>query len=520
MGKQRTMFARRKRPAVMIAHHAEADKAQDLQPCVVELVAYVRQAAQDGLPAHQVEQALWTRLLAIGHQALALFFALQGSGDLGETLDLPDGQTVQRLEQQHDRPYRSVFGDFTLHRTVYGTREGQKLAFVPLDVRLQLPASNYSYLLQQWDAALGCESAFARVGSTLHDVLGLKQSTDSLERLNRQMAQQVGPFRQSRPLPKRQDEGEVMVVQADGKGVVMRRAADCAPILEHCRKGPKKEQKRMAVVGAIYSVGRLVRTAEEVVESLFRDPRDERTKRPKRPEPVGKHLWASLSHERAGKDVSGTEVVFDWLAAELGCRNPGQVRETVYLMDGQASLWEARQDYLPGDKAVEILDLLHATPRLWEAAHLFHAERSEAATTFVRERLLRVLQGKVRQVVGGLRQMGTKRGLRGAKAKRLRILCGYLRKNACRMQYDVYLAKGYPIASGVIEGACRHYVKDRLERAGMHWTKEGAQAMLDVRSEYLNGDWEAFQRYRIEQETQRLYPHRQLLDSVEWALAV
>ena len=164
--------------------------------------------------------------------------------------------------------------------------------------------------------------------------------------------------------------------------------------------------------------------------------------------------------------------------------------------------------------------MLPVTPRLWEAAHLFHPEGSVAATAFVRERLERVLQGRVRYVIGGLRQMGTKQGLTGPKAKRLRVICGYLDKNALRMRYDWYLAKGYPIASGVIEGACRHYVKDRLERAGMHWTKAGAQAMLDVRSEYLNGDWETFQRYRIEQETERLYPHRQLLDTVRWTLAV
>ena len=503
----------------MIAHHTEADKAHDLQPLVAELVDYVHQAAQQGLPAHQVEQALWARVLALGCQALGLFFRLQGSGDLGETLDLPDGQVVRRLEQTHARDYRSVFGDFTLHRTAYGSREGQQIAFVPLDTRLQLPASNYSYLLQQWDQTLGCEFAFARVGSTLYDVLGLKQSTDCLERHNRQMAQQVAPFRQSRPLPPATKEGAVVVVQADGKGVVLRRAANCPPILEHGRKGPKKDQKRMAVVGAVYSVGRWVRTVEEVVESLFRDPADVPSQRPKRPQPVGKHLWASLSYERDGRQVSGTDAVFGWLALEASRRNPKQVRETVYLMDGQESLWGARREHLPETNAVEILDVLHVTPRLWQAAHLFHPERSAEAVAFVRERLGQVLQGRVRYVVSGLRQMGTKRGLRGAKAKRLWVLCGYLKKNVRRMRYDEYLAKGFPIASGVIEGACRHYVKDRLERAGMHWTKEGAQAMLDVRSEYLNGDWGAFQRYRIDQETQRLYPHRELLDSVEWTLA-
>jgi hypothetical protein len=235
---------------------------------------------------------------------------------------------------------------------------------------------------------------------------------------------------------------------------------------------------------------------------------------------VGQHLWASLSHERGGEEVSGTGEVFGWLAEELSRRNPGRRRETVYLMDGQESLGQARRGYLPGENAVAVLDLLHVTPRLWEAAHLFHKEGSEEAVAFVRERLGRVLRGRVRQAVGGLRQRGTKSGLGGVKARRLRVLCGYLEKNAHRMRYDVYLGKGYPIASGVIEGACRHYVKDRRERAGMHWTEDGAQAMLDVRSEYLNGDWEAFQRYRIEQENRRLYPHRQSLAPVEWALAM
>ncbi len=79
------------------------------------------------------------------------------------------------------------------------------------------------------------------------------------------------------------------------------------------------------------------------------------------------------------------------------------------------------------------------------------------------------------------------------------------------MRYDEYLAKGYPIASGVIEGACRHLVKDRMERAGMHWTIVGAQAMLDVRSVHLSGQWAAFQQHRIARATERLYPYRQLV---------
>lgn len=504
----------------MIAPHTAPDQPPALDPPVQELAAYVHQAATAATPAHDVERGIWTRILAVGRQALELFFRLHGTGDIGETVALPDGSTVRRLPDTHARAYRSVFGDFTLRRTCYGTRAGQKVAFVPLDARLQLPAGDYSYLLQQWDQALGCESAFARVGVTLFDVLGLKQSTDSLERMNRQMADAVHAFRLARPAPAPADEGPVMVAQADGKGVVMRRPADEPKIRGHRTKGQKANQKRMAVVGTIYSVGRVARTPADVVASLFRDPAAERPVAAARSRPVGKHVWASLTYERDGIAVPGTDLVFAWLAGELGRRNPGSRREVVYLMDGQEALWDARRAYLPGTNAVEILDLLHVTPRLWAAAHLFHREGSADAVAFVRDRLDRVLTGQVVRVVRGLRQMGTKRRLGGAKRKRLATICGYLVKNAPRMRYDEYLAKGYPIASGVIEGACRHYVKDRLERAGMHWTRDGAQAMLDVRSEFLNGDWEAFQQFRIERETNRLYPHRTLLDQVTWALAI
>lgn len=502
----------------MIPHAAAKGHPPILAPLVAELTAYVRQAAVAGTPAHEVEGGIWTRVLAVGRQALGLFFHLQGTGDVGETVKRSDGSTARRLPGTHARAYRSVFGDFTLDRAVYGTRAGQTIAFVPLDARLQLPASDYSYLLQKWDQALGCEAAFARVGATLSDVLGLTQSTDSLERMNRQMAAAVHAFRCSRPLPAPADEGEVMVAQADGKGVVMRRPADEPAILGHRKKGQKANRKRMAVVGAIYSVGRVVRTPADVVASLFRDPMAERP-RTARPRPIGKHVWASLTYERDGIAIPGTDLVFAWLASELGRRNPDPRREVVYLMDGQEALWDARRAYLPSGNAVEVLDLLHVTPRLWEAAHLFHREGSADAVTFVRDRLERVLNGHAASVVRGLRRMGSRRGLGGAKRKRLGTICGYLRKNAPRMRYDAYLAKGYPIASGVIEGACRHYVKDRLERAGMHWTRTGAQAMLDVRSEFLNGDWEAFQQFRIDRETERLYPHRALLGQVEWPLA-
>jgi hypothetical protein len=122
--------------------------------------------------------------------------------------------------------------------------------------------------------------------------------------------------------------------------------------------------------------------------------------------------------------------------------------------------------------------------------------------------MLLVLKGKATEVIGDLRQTGAT--LRGARAARLRKLCTFLEKNLHRMHYGRYLRAGYPIATGVIEGACRHVIKDRMERAGMRWKVPGAQAMLELRTIETNGDWNAFQKYRIDSENERLYPHPEI----------
>lgn len=491
---------------------------QQMHEVTGRLDALVQQAARDGQPVHEVERAIWQQVLQLGQHCLAQFLALQGDGDLGATIPTPDGGDWRRLEQHHQRRYVSIFGVFDLSRVVYGSREGQKIEFVPLDNRLQLPRSVYSYVLQDWAQGLCVESAFGQVATTLQRLLGLKLSVDSLERMNEQVAERVETYREQRPAPAAATEGAVMVASADGKGIVMRRQADDAAPAAHRTKGEKASKKQMATVASVYSVDAHVRTAEEVVAALFRDEPEK--PRPARPQPCHKQVWASLPRVVNSQVTSSIDLVHTALLEELVQRNRLEhhwLRPMVFLYDGQEALWEARARHLPAG-GVDILDLLHVTPRLWQAAHVFHKEGSAAAEAFVRERCLRVLRGQVAGVIRGLREMATKQGVSGGRQKTVTQICGYLQKNQERMRYDVYLAAGYPIASGVIEGACRHLVKDRLERAGMHWTPAGAQAMLDVRSVYVNGDWEQYHAYRIDCETRTLYPHRHLVDGPQYAM--
>jgi len=160
-----------------------------------------------------------------------------------------------------------------------------------------------------------------------------------------------------------------------------------------------------------------------------------------------------------------------------------------------------------------VLDIIHVTKYVWLAAKAFCGANRKQAEAFARDRLLRILQGDVRGVVFGLRQMTRKRRLRGQRLTDVAKACNYMQNNAERMHYDEYLAAGYPIASGVIEGACRHLVKDRMERSGMRWGTTGAESILTLRALHTSKLWDCFQRDRIAKDQARLHPHRQHLES-------
>src|SRR5262249_23996351 len=138
------------------------------------LSQFVQQAAQDGLRIDTVERELFRQLLGLGHTLRSAFVAAQGDGDLGPQAESSGGRTVRRLPQRHDRRYVSIFGELTVERVVYGTREGQKIEHVPLDGRLGLPEGDFSYVLEDWGQRLCLKESFAEAGQTLERLRGLR----------------------------------------------------------------------------------------------------------------------------------------------------------------------------------------------------------------------------------------------------------------------------------------------------------------------------------------------------------
>ena len=496
----------------ILSRLTEEGKWLDVSAGVLELTAFVEAAAREGRAAHELEQGLWSRLLQLGHRLQAAYFALAGDGDVGETLTLRDGRVIKRLATHHSRPYQSIFGAFRLERTVYGTHEGQRIEAVPLDARLGLPKGRFSYLLQEWDQALAVENPYGQVNTVLARILGFGQSVASLEAMTRALSAAVTDYELSRPPHTPATESQIVVLSADGKGVPIRKPKDAPVIAAHDHAyGPKPDRKKMAILGSAYQIAPHPRTAAAVVESLFRDPHTpaERHATP-RPIPQQKRLCAVLPVATASEAVAAsrpTSVVFPWLQAKAQQRDPDHQHPWVLVMDGQPTWWEAAADTLGDTPRVEILDLLHATAYLWEAVHLFLPPGSPLATRLMQVVVYALLSGLGTGVIRWLQDLAERAALPTPSHTRLAQIYAYFARHRDRIHYDHYLAAGYPIASGVIEGACRHVVKDRMERAGMHWTLPGAQALLNLRCVALNNEWESFIYHYIHTETARLYAH-------------
>ena len=470
------------------------------------LVERMQHAADQRQPIHQVEEILFRDLLVIGRYLLRGFVDMAGTGDVGPTLTVAGespadpGRELPRLDQRHQRPYLSIFGEISIERTCYGH---DRVEAAPLDAQLHLPQRQYSYVLQQWLGSFVVDDAHAEAIRKLATILGVEITVRASEDLNREQAGDVEVFQDRLPVPDAAAEGPLLVVTADCKGVPLVRSAlppdkatDTplpAPANPRRGKGEKANKKKMAAVGAVYTIQPFVRTADDVIEEVMRKKARER-----RPRPQNKRVRADL--------LVGKVSLFLWLADEVIRRNPQGSKPVIFLSDGERALHDRQSEYLP-ENTVCILDLFHVMERLWKVAWCMFEEQTQKreAHAWVEERLERLLEGKVDSVIRGMRYQATQRGLKGPKRKTVEDAAEYFEGNRYRMKYDKYLAAGYPIGSGVVEGACRHLVKDRMERTGMRWLPSGAQAMLDLRATYLNGDWDAFWSFHVLQEDQRLY---------------
>jgi hypothetical protein len=480
----------------MVTFTAEARR----ELCKVEAWLFSEKALES--PVHVVEEEQFRRMREVSRLLYEAHIRARGRGDVGPSIEVEDGDG-DVVVHSHRRPQpcnqSSVFGDIKIERTGYA--HPGRPSVRPIDPQLQLPERSFSYEVQRRVILRAVQGPFNEAVESINDLTGLNVSNKSAEDIVLDAAVDFENFYKAFT-PTTEETGPIVVGAVDGKGVPMVKQ-DQAEVVVRRGRGKKANKKRMATVAAVYTIQPRIRTPEEVTESLFRPDLKvvggSEPKRPPRPGPEQKRIWASLER---GKDAVIQEVQEEMLA-----RDPTASKCHVAVTDGERALQKRVRKYIPD--AQLILDLLHVLEKLWVVTHIFFDEGSQDAVDWVREHALSILQGKVSQVVKGIRSSATKRKILGDKREIIDKIAGYLYRNKAYMRYDEYLAKGLPIASGAVEGACKYLVKDRMERAGMRWRIVSAEAMLKLRATYLSGDFDEYWTFHIAEEQERLLPGRQ-----------
>ncbi len=272
-------------------------------------------------------------------------------------------------------------------------------------------------------------------------------------------------------------------------------------------KGEKRNRKRMAEVGAVYTAVPVPRTAADVLATAA-----DHHVTPK-PAPKAKAKWLTASVVNDAATVVAD--VFD----EAERRDPDHHRTWVALVDGnnhqiQRIHAEAARRNL---KVTTVIDFVHVIEYLWKAAWSFHPEGDPAAESWVHDKALAVLDGQASIVAASIRRKATRRRLDSDKRTGADRAADYLLNKKRYLDYPTALAKGWPIATGVIEGACRHLVKDRMDITGARWGLHGAEAVLKLRALRTNGDLDTYWAFHLDHEHRRVHQTRYLNSNIQAA---
>lgn len=461
-----------------------------------DILSYVQGNAQNQ-QLNEIEKGIFHALLKLGMTLLLVFFQQKGTGYKGKMH--VDKKGVRRFHHSiKHREYLSIFGRVSIPRNCYWAKGCHEI--YPLDGELNLPSTEHSYVLQEWSATLGAEEPYEKAAHFLENIFKIPLWASTVETVMHKACIDVPEFYEKRQAPDVETEKEIIVATGDGKGVVMRkdqlekqvakkRLRKMRKQGERAKKkvNEKKEKlgkKKMSTVIGVYTISSHERTAED----FLRGGKEEE----KRPRPCNKVVQATLE---------GKESAFERLKEEVIKRDPKKEKQGVALVDGEHKLRQLMKKHLPW--FLIIIDIYHVMEYLWKGAHVFHKEGSPEAASWMSDKLKKLLLGKVTEVIIEFKQL--LKITVGGKKEQLRKVITYLENGKNHMRYDVYLKRGYPIGSGVVEGACKNLVKDRMEQSGMRWTIAGAEAVLGMRSIQINGMTNDYWQYHMAQEKQRLY---------------
>jgi len=438
------------------------------------------------------------RLMLQGH------LHYRAASEVAEPITGVDGQT-RATPRDSSRRLLSLFGKVTVLRLSLVDRDLPG-GLRPLDAELNLPADSYSFGLRRRVIDEVVRGSYDDLVQRISDTTAAHVPKRQAENLVLAAAQDFQGFYDTRDFQSADPE-DVLVLSFDGKGVVMltrdlreatrKKAEQSKPKLDHrVSPGEKPNRKRMAQVATVYEVSVQVREPADIIGPA--EAVEERARRrKKRPRTKNKRVWASL--------VEDPLKVIDDAFHEALLRDPQFQRRWVVLVDGCGHqlrrIRRVASSY--GVEVFIVLDIIHVVEKLWKAAWCLFEKGDPAADAWVSTRLLRMLEGRVSGVAGGMRRSATLRELTATQREKLDDCASFLVKHKALLDYAEALACGYPIATGVIEGACRHLVQDRMGITGARWSLKGGEAVLRLRALYASGDLQEYRVFHKQRELER-----------------
>ena len=408
---------------------------------------------------------------------------------------------------RHTRGLATVFGPVRVTQIAYRARGRTNLH--PADGVLNLPEEEYSHGLRRLAAIESSRGSFDGAVEAIERGTGQQVGKRQVEQLARRSAVDADGFYRGRQ-PPAGSSSNPLVLSCDGKGVVMRhdalRAATAAAaaktrpkLATRLSKGEKRNRKRMAEVGTVFDDAKAARrTSADIL------PTSDTERAQARPGPVTSNKWLTASV------VADAASVVAQIFAEADRRDPDHARTWVALVDGNNHQIDriTAEAHARTLQVTIVIDFIHALEYIWKAAWCFHREGDPAAEEWVRHHARAVLDGKATRVAGAIRRAATLAGLHDAQRAAADACAVYLTNKAHYLDYPTALANGWPIATGVIEGACRHLVKDRMDLTGARWGLPGAEAILKLRAIRSNGDFDDYWTYHLAQERHRVHESR------------
>lgn len=417
-----------------------------------------------------------------------------------------DGVGRRHAEAGRARSLETVFGEVRVRRIAYRSRGGPNLC--PADAHLNLPVERHSHGLRRWAAHEAARGSYEDACEAIRRATGQRLGKRQTEQLATRAAVDFDAFYERRRAASCSPD-QALVISCDGKGVVMRAealreaarkqaAAAKGKLKTRLSKGEKRGRKRIAEVGAVYDAAPAPRSVADLL------PATDAEREAARAGPVATGKWLTASVLADAAEVVGE------LFEEATRRDPDCERDWLALVDGnrhQIDCLEAEAKKR-GIELTVLCDLVHVLEYLWGAAWSFHREGDPAAEGWVRRHAEAVLEGKARRVAANIRREATKGGLSPPQRKGADECARYLTNKAPYLDYPTALERGWPIATGVIEGACRHLVKDRMDLTGARWGVDGAEAILRLRAIRSNGDFEEYWRFHLAEEHRRVHRSR------------